>query len=357
MSEARVWPDIAIPPGELLAETLESLGMSQAELARRAGRPGQAVNEIVKGTKEIVPETALQLERVLGVPAHIWLRLEADYRCNLARLQDSKKLEAEIPQAERYPYKEMVRLGWVPDVKDPLERVLELLKFFRVSSLRNLGKRELAVAWRKSPKARSSREALTAWLVKGEREAEDMEAAPFNKALLQASLGELRGLTRKEREEFSPRLVGLLARCGVVLVFVRHLPKTGAHGATQWVGQKAIVQLSVRYKWSDIFWFSLFHELGHLLLHHKGIFVNPEAGEKSAQEQEADRFATDELIPPAGYRSFLKNSSVRSGAAIEAFAKEIGVAPSIVVGRLQYDRQLPHSYGNDLRTRFEIVEK
>lgn len=356
MSETRVWPDIAIPPGELLAETLEALGMRQAELARRAGRPVQAVNEIIKGTKEIVPETALQLERVLGVPAHIWLRLEADYRCNVARRKDLKKLETEIPEAERYPYKEMAALGWVPDVKDLRTRALELLKFFRVSSLQNLERRELAVAWRKSPTIRASREALTAWLVRGESAAGRVEAAPFNRTLLHASLGELRSLTRQEREEFWPRLVSLLAQCGVVLVCVPHLPRTGVQGATQWLGQRAVMQLSVRYKWSDVFWFSLFHELGHLLHHHKGVFINPQAGEKSPQEREADEFATNELIPPAKYRSFIKNPAACSSDAVVAFAKEIGVAPSIIVGRLQHDRLLPYSKLNDLRTKFEIVE-
>src|SRR5713226_5519343 len=99
VTKTRAWPDIAIPPGELLEETLESLGMSQAELARRAGRPVQAINEIVRGTKEITPETALQFERVLGVPAHIWTRLEADYRYTKARLEDQARLKDELPRA------------------------------------------------------------------------------------------------------------------------------------------------------------------------------------------------------------------------------------------------------------------
>jgi len=331
--------------------------MSQAELARRTGRPVQAINEITKGIKEITPETALQLEPVLGIAAHTWLRLEADYRYNLARLRDSGKLAAEGPESEAYPYKEMAALGWVPDVKDRQERVAELLKFFRVSSLRNLEPRELAVVWRKSPKIKASREALAAWLMKGERDAEAMKAGSFKRPLLQACLGELRGLTRQERQDFAPRLVELLARCGVVLVFVSHLPRTGVQGATQWLGQKAVVQLSVRYKWSDILWFSLFHELGHLLHHHKGVFVNPLTGEKNAQEREADQFATNELIPAIKYRTFVRNSNVNSAAAVVAFANEIGVAPGIVVGRLQHDAHLAYSRLNDLRTQFELVER
>ena len=85
-SQERIWPDVAIPPGETLAETLDAMGMTQAELARRMGRPAQAIHEIVKGEKTLTAETAFQLEKVLGAPAQLWTRLEADYRFVLARL-------------------------------------------------------------------------------------------------------------------------------------------------------------------------------------------------------------------------------------------------------------------------------
>ena len=81
----RLHSDMPIPPGEFLREHLDETGMSQAELARRLGRPRQAVNEIIRGKKAITAETALQLERVLSTPAHIWLGLELEYRLVLAR--------------------------------------------------------------------------------------------------------------------------------------------------------------------------------------------------------------------------------------------------------------------------------
>lgn len=108
-TSARSWPDIAIPPGELLAETLETLGLSQAELARRTRRPAQAINEIIRGTKEVTPETALQFERVLGVPAHVWTRLEADYRHTRARLEDQARLKSERRWRPAIP-----TLAWPP---------------------------------------------------------------------------------------------------------------------------------------------------------------------------------------------------------------------------------------------------
>lgn len=357
-TDVRVWPDIAIAPGELLAETLETLGMSQAELARRAGRPVQAINEIIRGTKEITPETALQLERVLGVPAHIWTRLEADYRYTKARLEDQARLKGELGRAAKYPYATMAALGWVRRVRKAVERVQELLRFFGVASLHQLPAIE-AAAFRKSAKLQACPEALAAWLRQGEREAQHGPVARFSAQRLRATLPELRALTRRPPEEFEPRLRQLLAEAGVALALVPHLPGTGAHGATRWLApDKALVQMSIRYRWEDIFWFSLFHELGHVLLHRRGaVFIEHQDGDtEDKAERDADRFASDHLIPPSAYEAFLRRPDCRMKAAVEAFAREQGIAPSIVVGRLQHDGHLPHSHLNDLRSRFAWAE-
>ena len=357
-TEVRSWPDIAIPPGELLAETLESVGMTQAELARRTGRPVQAINEIVHGAKEITPETALQLERVLGVPAHVWVRLEADYRYNVARLQDQKSLENEVPLAEVYPYREMAKYKWVANVQDKVEQVSELLRFFRVSSLRQLETRELEVAWRRSTKVVIERPALLAWLCQGEREAERLNVVEaFDRDLLRSKLSLFRSLTTQSAASFRPAMRQNLAECGVALAFVQHLPKTGVHGATQWQSSRVVIQLSVRFKWNDIFWFSFFHEIGHLLLHpRRGVFVNPESGDKSSDEKEADRFAADTLIPPSDFEAKCANlGATTSAAEIVACAKDIGIAPGILVGRLQHENLLPRSHLNHLKQRFELA--
>jgi len=118
---------------------------------------------------------------------------------------------------------------------------------------------------------------------------------------------------------------------------------------------KALVQMSIRYRWDDIFCFSLFHELGHVLLHGRdSVFIEREDGDKEDEpEQDADRFASDHLIPPSVYAAFLRRPDYRTKAAVVAFAREQGIAPSLVVGRLQHDGHLPHSHLNDLRSRFE----
>lgn len=351
-TEDRVWPDRAIPPGELLLETLETLGLTQADLARRAGRPAQAINEMVRGTKEITAETALQFERVLGVPAHIWTRLEADYRATRARLDDRKRLDEEIPLARKYPCAVMVRLGWVRRVRSRRDQVNEVLRFFGVASLRHVVEAHPA-AFRRSGRVNASPEALAAWLGQGERLAHQVATAPFDEAHLRAALPEIRALATRSPEEFEPRLKQRLAACGVALVLVPHLPRTGAHGATRWFTTKAVVQMSLRYRWDDIFWFSLFHEIGHVLLHGRGrVFIEGLDGDQAELEGEADAFATDLLIPAAAWAAFVALPGPCTRPAVRTFAAAQGIPPSIVVGRLQHEGRLPHSHLNDLRSRF-----
>jgi addiction module HigA family antidote len=356
-TSVRAWPDIAIPPGELLAETLETLDLSQAELARRAGRPAQAINEIIRGTKEITPETALQFERVLGVPAHVWTRLEADYRHNKARLEDQARLKHELPLAARYPYPALAAHGWVRKTRDTLEQLEELLRFFGVVSLKQVPTIE-AAAFRRSRRVNASPQALAAWLRQGEREGQSIRVARFSAPKVRATLPELRALTRCSPEEFEPRLRRLLSNAGVALVLLPHLSGTGAHGATRWLNpDKALVQMTIRYRWADVFWFSLFHEIGHLLLHDRNsVFIEDKDEEEPHLEQEADRFAADELIPPASFQVFIKRSDRRTQAAVVEFAQEIGVDPSIVIGRLHHEGHLPHSHLNNLRSRFSWAE-
>ena len=90
----KVYSDLAIPPGETLADEIAARRMSQTELAARLGRPVQLVNEIIHGKKAITDDTALDLGRVLGVPAAFWVNLEQNYRTTRARLREPERLQA-----------------------------------------------------------------------------------------------------------------------------------------------------------------------------------------------------------------------------------------------------------------------
>jgi HTH-type transcriptional regulator / antitoxin HigA len=350
---ARPWPDIAIPPGETLAETLDERGISQADLARRMDRPVQAINEIVRGAKEITPETAIQLERVVGVPAHVWVRLEADYQYVRARLVDQERLKDEIALARRYPYGAMAKVGWVAKTERPVERVTALLGFFGVSSLRNVAT-AYETGWRRARTRGGCPEALVAWLRRGELIGHTVKTMLFDEARLRRALPELRGFTIEPPPTFESRLISVLANCGVALALVPRLLRTGATGATRWLSpEKVLVQMSLCYPWEDVFWFSLFHALGHVLLHRRrDVFIEMDHAPEDDRERAADTFATNTLIPVDQCRAFLRSGAFRTKRGVMAFAREIGVAPSIVLGRLRHDGYVPHSYLPSLRRQF-----
>lgn len=356
-TERRVYSNLPIPPGEYLAEVLEAKGMAQAELARRIGRPSQAVNEIIKGEKAITPATALQLERALDVPAHIWTGLESRYQLIKARLEERKQIQNEAAFLPLTPYKQLADLDCVERTRDSEHKIRELHRFYGVSSLANLpGIKAYEASFRRGAAREASSYSLAAWIRCAEMRANEAPAEPFDKGKLRKSLKDIRALSTKRPDEFMPELKQLLSRCGVVLVLLPHFPKTYAHGATFWIKpDKAVLLMSIRGKWADIFWFSLFHEIGHMLLHKKTTFIDDgnTPMEIALLEKEADDFASNKLIPADRLHEFISRGDL-SGETVRAFAEEMGISAGIVVGRLQHEGLLEHdSELNRLRERYE----
>jgi HTH-type transcriptional regulator/antitoxin HigA len=298
-TEKRVYSDLPIPPGEYLAESIAAKGMAQAELARRIGRPTQAVNEIIKGEKAITPATALQLEKALDVPAHIWVGLEGRYQLIKARREERKNIQKESAFVSRTPYKQLEDLDYVERTRDSEHKIRELHRFYGVSSLANLPEiKAYEASFRCGARGEASSYALAAWIRCAEMRAKEASAEPFNKKKLRKSLGDIRALNTKGPDEFIPELERLLSRCGVVLVLLPHFPKADAHGATFWIKpDKAVILMNIREKRADIFWFSLFHEIGHILLHQKKTYIDDGhiLPELARQETEADEFAASSL--------------------------------------------------------------
>ena len=353
-------PDYTVPPGETLRETINALGMTQIELARRTGRPEKTISEIVNGKTAIVPKTALQFERVLGVPARFWLNLEANYQATKAKLERKERLEHEAERVSNFPYAEMARLGWVPKAREPVEKAENLLSFLGVASFEALDKQPAAV-YRVARCKEPSSCALAVWLRRGQLIAQEIETEPFDRKKVKAAVPKFRAMTRQPAGQLQGCMEKLCATCGIALVPVRHLQKTYVQGATQWLTpDKALLQITLRGAWADIFWFSFFHEIGHLLLHGKRehILVNYEPRHRSddPKELEADQFAADTLIPGKDFER-IQQMSHYTTSSVRDISTTLGIAPGIIVGRLQHEGCLRHNQLNDLRLRFTWVEK
>ncbi len=352
-------PDYTVTPGEVLEYELELRNMSRTELAKRTGLSEKHIIAILKGKGTIIitPETAIKLERALGMPVEYWLNLEAHYQETRARLAEEAQLENNLDWLKRIPVNAMAKMGWLKKHKDKRKQLEEVLRFFGIASVEQWGNiwPNVAVAYRQHNKHEILKEAVSAWLRQGELEAATIQCKPFNKAAFRETLDEIRGLTAQSAPgHFVPALQQRCAKAGVAVVFVPCLPKTGVSGATRWVNPgKAIIQLSLRYKTNDHLWFTFFHEAGHILLHgKKELFiegVNSMDGEKEAQ---ANAFAEQVLLPRKAFNAFATQAPF-SKAAIQRFAKEIGVAPGIVVGQLQHKDLLPPTHCNDLKVRYQ----
>jgi len=343
-------PDYLVTPGEVLEEYLESYGMTQAELAARTGLAKKTINEIIKGKSPITTETALKLERSLGRPAHFWNNLERQFQEDRTRLAENERLQSHLNWLKKVPVNAMNKLGWIPKNQDKILQLEEVLRFFGVSSPEQWAKvwQEYQAAYRQAQRFEACEESVSAWLRMGELQARQMTCAPFDKKGFQEALETVRGLTMEEPHVFQPHLLKLCATAGVAVVFVPELPKAGVYGATRWLGEKAVIQLSLRYKSNDHLWFTFFHEAGHIIKHgRRDIFIEGN-GLNGEKEEEANVFASDKLVPPVELRRFLAkwNSSL---AEVETFAVHIGIAPGIVVGRLQHDGLMPNNHGNKLK--------
>ena len=337
-------PDYSVPPGWILEEYLETLGISHAEFARRCGRSPKLISEIISGKASLEPKTALQFEKVLALDASIWLGIESNYRLHQARKAEEEIAKKCAQWEKSFPTSELVKRGYIEGPKSRADAVSKLLAFFGVASIDAWAKRYAAdhVAYRHSKRFESDERALATWLRMGALEAERQECRGYDVASFKSAVEEIRKLTREPIEKAIPRAIVLCNQAGVALVLVPPISNIALSGAARWLSsKKAIIQLSARHKSDDHLWFSFYHEAAHILCHNKkDIFVDSHGNGETDIEEEADKWASKTLVPKTEWNRFVATPQF-SQYAIETFAEEQGIAPGIVVGMLQHKNFLP----------------
>ncbi|MCQ8195472.1 helix-turn-helix domain-containing protein [Streptomyces rugosispiralis] len=372
---AALEPDYAVPPGETLRERLEELGMTQAELATRTGLTPKHINQVLQGVVPLSGEVAQRLEYAVKVPARLWNRLEADYRTQQVRLAQ-ERAQAEDPEAVPWlaslPVAVLAAEGAIPaHPTDTASRVRQLLEFFGVANIaawRELW-RKPAAAFRQSYAYEALPGALAAWLRMGELAARQESPGSFSSAKVRRLLPELVQLTRRSPGEALAVARRELAAAGVVVVLVPDVPGARAYGATRWLGSFAVIQLSLRGKTEDVLWVTLFHELGHVLLHgRKGLFIEQDdadtpdgqpqvasgADEAITQEREAQQFALDTLF---GEKGLARLDQITSTTEALDLADELGIGSAIVASQLQARGVWTHAHGARHRRTLPSLEE
>lgn len=341
---------LAIPPGYTIKEQLKVKGMMQKEFAQRMDLSEKHISHLINGKVELTQDVALRLEYVLGISAGFWNNLEAIYREKLLKVKEENELEEEINLLPLFPYSKMMSLGWIEKTKNDIERVLHLRRFFEVAKLCVIKDLSIpGIAYRKLNTKEIKNFDLAVWAQKARIESRNYQVSEVNIDKLKELIPKVRSLTVLKPDEFGPELIELMKSCGIALVFLPHLDGSFLHGATFVDGSKIVIGLTVRGAYADKFWFSLFHELYHIIAGH----VYHDQALSDEDEHNANCFARDTLISLDDYRKLLEIGSYND-IFVYRFARTINIAPGIVVGRLQNDKIIGFNQLNKLREKYII---
>lgn len=331
--------DLLSPPGDDILEHIDYIKMSQAELADRLGKTPSKVNDLISGKEPITYTTALQLEKVLGIEAPYWLNREMQYREKLARLEQEEALAYAEEWVRQQPFKELRKCGYIKSNKPGPAMVEEALEFYGVVNPDRWQTRYVddfaSARYRKSSAHQTTLASMAAWLRMGELEMQKVQLPEYNKDSFKKVLQEVKSLVQHHPDDFAEQLQQKCAEAGVAVIYSMCLPKAPVSGATRWFRSNPLIQLTDRHKTNDHFWFTFFHEAGHVLLHgRKEVFLEEYAGcvPNKIKEEEANQFAMKWLLPEKA----LEDLPIDFGDQdIVELADQYKTHPAIVVGRLQ----------------------
>lgn len=359
-SDIEIQKFLLSPPGDTIQDHINFIGMSQAELAERMGRPKEKINDLIRGRDALTTATAYQLEKVLGIPASFWMNREKSYRKELYEIEQQEAFEKQKEWLRAFPIKELKKLGFLPETKEKHVLVDSLLKFYCVASVEEWEKiylkNKVTVAFKVSLAHTKSPHAISAWLRMGEIQSKEIALAPFDKKKFRASLYEIKELAFKRPNDFATKLKDICAKSGIALVFTKNLPKAPISGATRWFQNKPIIQLAGKFAKNDHFWFTFFHEAAHILLHgKKEVFLEEVDGTRFDQEKEteANQYAFRIILPEAQVQEIVNDFPLNEKKILK-YSKKFRVPEGILIGRLQQLKHIPNSFGNVHRQQIDL---
>ena len=362
MSKTEYEELIAFHPGYYVKEIIEDMGVTQSEFAKRLNTTDKTLCKLVNAEISLSDDLAQKLAQMMGTSVKVWLDLQTSYTEKILEIKKRKALDEEKRYLKILDYSYFRRLHVVKDTRNSAERIAELHKFFKVSSLSVLGEKDFLVACKTAVQDVTEKNIVSsnAWIQTALNGAEKMVCKPFNKKRLQSSLPEIRTMTLQDPSVFFPRLCAIFQECGVAFILLPHLKNSGVNGAVKWINpEKVLLAINNRRLYADVFWFSLFHEIRHILQQKiKETFISSDktacisCADKEL-EADADRFAGDYLIARGEYERFIGNKTWNENN-VRIFAQQVGIHPGVVVGRLQHDGHLDYNQLINLKEKYEV---
>lgn len=353
--------EMIIHPGETLKEILEERDMSQKELSLRTGFSGKHISTVLNGEKNISVSFAKKLEYALNIDAEFWMNLQNQYDKELIEFDELHSIseeEVSIFKSLKDIFAYIVEKGFISDIKQKEQSILELRKFFNVSNLDSIPSIVSAGAFRAQTSVNYYPYVLFAWLKICESLSEKIETeyVPQEEQLekLLSLCPKIKELSLLPQEKFITELQNYFSSCGIAFVIIPAFEGAPVQGfiKTNQDG-KTTIGMTFRQKRADIFWFTLFHEIGHFINgDSKQKFIDFESVENT-RETKADNFAQKMLLDSSAYSQFVNKNNV-SLKRIISFAESQNVAPSIVIGRLQHDKVIGWHEYTDVIQKYEV---
>lgn len=341
-------------PGSYVEDALEELSMTRHECAGRLDMSDKELSELISGDRRLTVDTARKLGGFFGTDADLWVKLQNQYEMYVAEKAEEYGIETDRPYLNYLDYSYFVHHGIVANATDWRDRILHLRKALRVVRLAVLAKPDLLAMCRQAT-PKDGLETIVprnTWITIGLDRATVMKTAAFDRKRFETSLPDFRKLITAEGNKREERLVRLAAACGIAFVLMPELAHANCNGVVKWIDSDHVaLLLNAKGKYADIFWFSFFHELGHVRQMKKRLMIVD--GEDETLEADADAFARDTLIPPSSYAEFIRTGTYTE-AVVQRFALSVGIDPGIVVGRLQKDGRLPYTHLNGLRKKIDF---
>lgn len=347
-------------PGETLEEKLQEMGMGPKEFGVRTSKPEKTIIAVIKGDSAITADMAIQFESVTKIPAHFWMNSQRNYDEYIAREKRMEMITLAVVWARQFPISEMIKKAWLPACNSMEEKTMELLSFFSISTPEAWEdyyfNQELKVAFRISLAHTNAPYAISAWLRKGELQAAELSNTVYSSQTFKDLLPELKSLMSIQPVGFFRQLQAICLKAGVKVVYTPCLPKAPISGSTRWLNDTPLIQLTGRYKRNDAFWFTFFHEAGHILLHgKKDIFLEDiEYPDRiNEKEVEADNFAIKWTLSEAEENEIVASAPFND-KKVRLFARKFNTHPAIIIGRLQHKKLIAYTAGRELVVNIDI---
>ena len=353
MSNITEYNDIvAFHPGYYVADIIEDMGISQAEFATRMGTTAKTLSNLVNGQINLSNDLAKKIAVMLGTSPEVWLNLQSAYDQKLIEIEMARDFDAQKAIVGMIDYSYFVKVANLPATRDVREKVGNLCKYFMISNLQILTQPDFLVNFRTGISNVEEKNMINAraWIQTAMNFAKSIQTNRFDADKLRTALPELRGMTVKNPEDFLPRMREIFSVCGVAFVLLPNLKNSGING------DRVVLAMNNRGLDADKFWFSLFHEIKHVLQQKiKTVFISASTKEltelDNTLERDADEFASNYLISNAQMKQFSPNKYT-TDEEIVAFAKSIGIHPGIVAGRLQHEKIIPPNRCSHLKEKY-----